>query len=88
MSQRVERELALFKVSAPPGAARTEVVQLADMFRARIVDVSGELQMLQCLCNHTACNDRYIAQACAATVQALNSYMLNLNCCVILQSKQ
>ncbi len=43
-TQRVERELALFKVSAPPGAARTEVVQLADMFRARIVDVSGELK--------------------------------------------
>jgi acetolactate synthase I/III small subunit len=44
LSQRVERELALFKVSASPGAARTEVVQLADMFRARIVDVSGESQ--------------------------------------------
>lgn len=43
-TQRVERELALFKVCAPPGAARTEVVQLADMFRARIVDVSGELK--------------------------------------------
>ena len=43
-SQRVERELALFKVSAAPGAARTEVVQLADMFRARIIDVSGDRQ--------------------------------------------
>ena len=35
-----ERELVLVKVRAPPGPARAEVLQLADIFRARIVDVS------------------------------------------------
>ena len=35
-----ERELVLFKVRAPPGPARTEVMQLSDVFRARVVDVS------------------------------------------------
>lgn len=35
-----ERELVLVKVRAPPGVTRTEVMQLTDIFRARIVDVS------------------------------------------------
>jgi len=39
-TSRVERELALIKVRAPAGPARTEVIQLCDMFRARIMDVS------------------------------------------------
>ena len=40
-ASRVERELALMKVRAPSGPARTEVIQLCEMFRARIMDVSG-----------------------------------------------
>ena len=40
-AMRVERELVLFKVRAPPGPARTEVLQLVDIFRARVIDVSG-----------------------------------------------
>ena len=35
-----ERELLLIKVGAGPGPARTEVMQLCDIFRARVVDVS------------------------------------------------
>jgi acetolactate synthase-1/3 small subunit len=37
---RVERELALVKVSARAGAQRAEVMQIADLYRARIVDVA------------------------------------------------
>lgn len=39
-SKRVERELMLIKLRAPAGPARTEVLQLAEIFRARVVDVS------------------------------------------------
>jgi Small subunit of acetolactate synthase len=35
-----ERELTLIKIAAAAGPERTEVMQLADIFRARIVDVS------------------------------------------------
>ncbi|MGH2871095.1 MAG: acetolactate synthase small subunit [Solirubrobacteraceae bacterium] len=38
-SETLARELALFKVSAD-GAARTEVMHLCEIFRAKIVDVS------------------------------------------------
>lgn len=38
-SQFVERDLMLIKVSAPPGGKRSEVRELADIFRGRIVDV-------------------------------------------------
>jgi acetolactate synthase-1/3 small subunit len=37
-AEAVSRELALFKVSAD-GAARGEVIQLADVFRGKVVDV-------------------------------------------------
>jgi acetolactate synthase I/III small subunit len=37
----VERELAMIKVSATP-ETRAQVLQLADVFRARVVDVSAE----------------------------------------------
>lgn len=37
---RVERELMLIKVNAPPGLPRTEVLQLSEIFRSRVVDVS------------------------------------------------
>jgi acetolactate synthase-1/3 small subunit len=38
--ETIAREMALFKVSAD-GGSRGEIMQLADIFRARIVDVSG-----------------------------------------------
>jgi len=37
----VERELALIKVHAPP-AKRSEIIEIANIFRARIVDVSRD----------------------------------------------
>lgn len=40
MQCHAERELVLLKIRAPPGPARTEVMQLIDIFRARVVDVS------------------------------------------------
>ena len=40
MAARAERELVLLKIRAPPGPTRTEVMQLIDIFRARVVDVS------------------------------------------------
>ncbi len=36
----VERDLMLIKVKAPPGGVRSEISQLADVFRGRIVDVA------------------------------------------------
>lgn len=50
LSPRVERELVLFKVSAPSsaGSLRAEVLQLADIFRARVVDVGPECVTLCC----------------------------------------
>uniref|UniRef100_A0A7S3VGU7 ACT domain-containing protein n=1 Tax=Dunaliella tertiolecta TaxID=3047 RepID=A0A7S3VGU7_DUNTE len=39
-SQRIEREMMIMKLRAPPGPDRTEVLQLAQIFRARVVDVS------------------------------------------------
>lgn len=60
-SARVERELVLFKVFAPssandggnnspstPSTLRSEVLQLADIFRARVVDVGPECVTLCC----------------------------------------
>jgi hypothetical protein len=35
-----EREMLIMKLRAPPGPDRTEVLQLAQIFRARVVDVS------------------------------------------------
>jgi hypothetical protein len=40
MLQPAEREMLLLKLRAPPGPARTEVLQLAQIFRARVVDVA------------------------------------------------
>lgn len=36
---RVERELLLVKLAVPPGPARLEALELAEVFRARVVDV-------------------------------------------------
>ncbi len=43
--KHVERELVLIKVSAQP-KDRSEIIQLADIFRANIVDVSHETLMI------------------------------------------
>jgi acetolactate synthase-1/3 small subunit len=36
----VERDLMLIKVKAPPGSARSEILELAEVFRGRIVDIA------------------------------------------------
>jgi acetolactate synthase-1/3 small subunit len=38
----VERDLMLIKVKAPPGGRRSEIRELAEIFRGRIVDVAPE----------------------------------------------
>jgi acetolactate synthase-1/3 small subunit len=38
----VERDLMLIKVAAAPGPTRTEVKELAEIFRGRIVDVAND----------------------------------------------
>jgi acetolactate synthase-1/3 small subunit len=42
----VERDLMLIKVKTPPGK-RSEVVELVEIFRGRIVDVSAEHVMIE-----------------------------------------
>jgi acetolactate synthase-1/3 small subunit len=42
----VERDLMLIKVAAPPGK-RSEIGELADIFRARIVDVAADVVMIE-----------------------------------------
>jgi acetolactate synthase I/III small subunit len=44
---RVERELALVKVTAELGTSRAEIMQIAEIFRAQIVDVSPKSIVLQ-----------------------------------------
>jgi acetolactate synthase-1/3 small subunit len=46
-NERVERELALIKVSAEPGTSRAEVMQIAQIFRAQIIDVGSRSVILQ-----------------------------------------
>jgi acetolactate synthase-1/3 small subunit len=43
----VERDLMLLKVHAPTGGARSEVRELVDIFRGRIVDVGEEEVMIE-----------------------------------------
>lgn len=43
----VERDLMLMKVSAAPGPKRTEVRELVDIFRGRIVDVAADGLMIE-----------------------------------------
>ncbi len=38
----IERDLMLIKVKAPPGGQRSEIRELAEIFRGRIVDVAPE----------------------------------------------
>ncbi len=46
-NERVERELALIKVSAEPGTSRAEIMQIAEIFRAQIIDVASKSVVLQ-----------------------------------------
>ena len=43
----VERDLMLLKVKAPPGGKRTEIRELVDIFRGRIVDVGEEEVLIE-----------------------------------------
>jgi acetolactate synthase-1/3 small subunit len=43
----VERDLMLIKVSAPSGGVRTEIRELVDIFRGRVVDVGPEELMIE-----------------------------------------
>ena len=43
----VTRELALIKVNAPSTKARSDIINYADIFRARVVDVSSESLMME-----------------------------------------
>ena len=45
--ESVERELALIKVAAEPGTSRAEILQIADIFRAQVVDVGAKTLVLQ-----------------------------------------
>ena len=45
-NERVERELALIKVNAEPGTSRAEIMQLATIFRAQIIDVAAKTIIL------------------------------------------
>jgi acetolactate synthase-1/3 small subunit len=44
---KVERELALIKVTAEQGSSRAEIMQVASIFRAQIVDVGAKSLILQ-----------------------------------------
>jgi len=46
-AEHVERELALIKVKATPGDARSEVMQVAGIFRAKIIDVGADSLMIE-----------------------------------------
>jgi acetolactate synthase I/III small subunit len=46
-NETVERELALIKVNAEPGSSRAEVMQIASIFRAQIIDVGSKTVVLQ-----------------------------------------
>ena len=43
----VSREMALVKVSAPGAKARSDIINYADIFRARVVDISSESLMVE-----------------------------------------
>lgn len=45
--EHVERDLMLLKVTAPPGSKRSEIRELVEIFRGRIVDVGEEEIMIE-----------------------------------------
>jgi acetolactate synthase-1/3 small subunit len=46
-NETVDRELALIKVGAEPGSTRAEVMQIASIFRAAVVDVGAKTIVLE-----------------------------------------
>jgi acetolactate synthase-1/3 small subunit len=46
-NERVERELALIKVNADSGTTRSEIMQIAQIFRAQIIDMGTKTLVLQ-----------------------------------------
>jgi len=46
-NERVERELAMIKVTADSGATRSEIMQIAQIFRAQIIDMGTKTIVLQ-----------------------------------------
>jgi acetolactate synthase-1/3 small subunit len=46
-NETVDRELALIKVNAEPGTSRSEVMQIASIFRAQIIDVGSKTLVLE-----------------------------------------
>jgi len=46
-NERVERELAMIKVTADSGATRSEIMQIAQIFRAQIIDLGTKTLVLQ-----------------------------------------
>jgi acetolactate synthase-1/3 small subunit len=43
----VERDLMLLKVKAPPGSQRSEIREMVEIFRGKIVDVAAEEMMIE-----------------------------------------
>ncbi|MFO0905623.1 MAG: acetolactate synthase small subunit [Pirellulales bacterium] len=43
----VERALMLIKVKAPPGGKRSEIRELVDIFRGRVVDIGDDEMMIE-----------------------------------------
>jgi acetolactate synthase-1/3 small subunit len=46
-NERVERELAMIKVTTDSGATRSEIMQIAQIFRAQIIDMGTKTIVLQ-----------------------------------------
>ncbi len=46
-NERVERELAMIKVNADSGTSRSEIMQIAQIFRAQIIDMGTKTLVLQ-----------------------------------------
>jgi acetolactate synthase-1/3 small subunit len=46
-NERVERELAMIKVNADSGTNRSEIMQIAEIFRAQIIDLGTKTLVLQ-----------------------------------------
>jgi acetolactate synthase-1/3 small subunit len=43
----VSREMALVKITAPGAKTRSDIINYADIFRARVVDISSESLMVE-----------------------------------------
>ncbi len=61
----VERDLMLLKVKSPPGGSRSEIRELVEIFRGKIVDVGPEELMIEISGAKT--RSRHLSIACADT---------------------